>query len=132
MPALDLVELEAWRVVALPAALDAAARDEEAMIRVAADEALFLCDDPPDRIGIADPSAIVVTDDGWSGSWMSLSAFHLLCAHAIDYPIPTTRPVVIQGLIAGVPAKVWIRDDDEDVLLFTQAAFAHELTARLG
>jgi hypothetical protein len=132
VPALDLIELEAWRVVALPAALDAAARDEEAMIRVANDEALFLCDDCPDHIGLADPSAIVVSDDGWCGSWMSMLAFVSLCAHAIDYPIPTARPVVMQGLIAGVPAKVWLRDDDEDVLLFVQAAFAHELTARLG
>ena len=134
MPALECSEIEAVRVVALPVALDVAqlSDDGESMIRIAPDEALFIGDASPEDIQIADPAAIVSIDLGWSGAWMSLRSFDELCAHTIDWQIPIERPTVAQGLVAGVPAKVWFRSNEDDVLLFVQTAFAHELIERLG
>jgi hypothetical protein len=131
VPALELLELDAWRIVAIPAALDAAAVVTD-MIRVAPDEAIVLSEDSPVNLISADAAAIVEPDGGWSGAWMSEASFVMLCAHVIEWPLPTDRPVVAQGLIAGVPAKVWMVDVDSDVLLMTPTAFAHELIERLG
>ena len=44
---------------------------------------------------------------------------------------PTERPALAQGSIAGVPAKLWLADDG-DALLVTRAAYADELASALG
>ncbi len=131
MPALDFSEIEAVRVAALSSVLDTA-QVSEPMIRIAPDEALFIGDSAPESIAVSDPSAIIEADNGWSGAWLGIAAFLQLCAHTIDWQLPTARPTVAQGLIAGVPAKVWMRSDDDDVLLFVQTALVHELIERLG
>ena len=48
----------------------------------------------------------------------------------IEWPLPETRPVLVQGTIAGVPAKLWLEEDR--ALLLTLAAYRHELESRLG
>jgi len=45
--------------------------------------------------------------------------------------MPTARPALAQGSIAGVPAKLWLPADG-DALLLTAAAYADELSRRLG
>ncbi len=131
MPALELLQLDAWRVVATPDVLDAAA-DVADMIRIASDEALFVGEDSPAMLVSADSSTIVEPDAGWSGAWMSESSFVMMCAHAIDWKLPTNRPALAQGLIAGVPGKVWMTEDSDDVLLLVPWALAYELIERLG
>jgi hypothetical protein len=131
VPALELLELDAWRIVAQPAILDDAAIVTD-MIRVAPDEAIVLSEESPMNLVSADPSAIVEADGGWSGAWMSETSFVMLCGHAIEWAFPTTRPALAQGLIAGMPAKVWMIDGEGDVLLMTPTAFADELIERLG
>jgi len=47
----------------------------------------------------------------------------------VDWPLPTERPALAQGLVAGVPAKLWLAEDR--ALLLCAAAYAHELEERL-
>jgi hypothetical protein len=131
VPALELLELDAWRIVTTPAVLDAVEAMTD-LIRIAPDEAIVLSEDSPINLVSADPAAIVEADGGWSGAWMSEDSFTMLCAHTIDWTLPTHRPAVAQGLIAGVPAKVWLVETEADVLLMTPTAFAHDLIDRLG
>ncbi len=135
MPALELLQLDAWRIVTTPTVLDGVEVTTD-IIRIAPDEAIVLSEDSPVNLVSADPSAIVEADGGWSGAWMSEGSFRMLCAHTIDWALPTSRPAVAQGLVAGVPAKVWLVDTeaetDADVLLMTPSAFAHDLIERLG
>ena len=42
----------------------------------------------------------------------------------------TDRPALAQGAVAQVPARVWLPDDG-DALLITAAAYADELESRL-
>ena len=44
--------------------------------------------------------------------------------------MPASRPVLLQGLIAGVPARLWLGEDRS--LSSRAAAYAHELMERLG
>ena len=59
-----------------------------------------------------------------------------MSARHIEWPLPTERPALAQGAVAGVPAKVWLPDGTGagrvgDVLLLTATAYADELTDRL-
>ena len=48
----------------------------------------------------------------------------------IEWSLPADRPVLAQGAIASVPAKLWLAGDG-DALLVTAAAYADELAERL-
>lgn len=113
------------RVVADPAALDALAwPDGVAALRFAADD-LF-------AIGAATaelPGALVEEERGFVGWWLSLEELDELVLEHIDWPLPGTWPALAQGLIAGVPAKLWLTNDR--ILLLTTAAYVHELMERL-
>lgn len=113
------------RVVADPAALDALAwPDGVAALRFAADD-LF-------AIGAATaelPGALVEEERGLVGWWLSLEELDELVLEHIDWPLPGTWPALAQGLIAGVPAKLWLTNDR--ILLLTTGAYVHELLDRL-
>jgi hypothetical protein len=49
----------------------------------------------------------------------------------MEWPLPTERPALAQGSIAGVPAKLWLPARG-DALVLTATAYAHELEQRLG
>jgi len=51
-------------------------------------------------------------------------------AHHVEWSIPVERPALAQGSVANVPARVWLPDDG-NVLLITAAAYANELANRL-
>ncbi len=113
------------RVVAAPAALDALAwPDGVAALRFAADD-LFALD--ATRAGLSD--AIVEEERGFVGLWLSLEELDDLVLEHVDWPLPEMRPALAQGLIAGVPAKLWLTNDR--ILLLTAAAYAHELLERM-
>ena len=113
------------RVVASPAALDALAwPDGVAPLRFAADD-LF-------ALGAATavlPGALVEEERGFVGWWLTVEELHDHLLEHVDWPLPSERPALAQGLIAGVPAKLWLTHDR--VLLLTSAAYAHELMERL-
>lgn len=123
MPALD--PLQGLRVVADPGALDAARweGDDLIVLRFAADDAFGI---GARAVELDDAHAIVEAESGYVGAWLPIAD---VVPH-LEWALPTERPVLAQGSIAGVPAKLWI-DGDGDALLLTAAAFAHELAERL-
>ena len=94
-------------------------------LRLAPDELLVL--------GAAFPeppaSAIVEDERGFVGWWLTPEELARV-AHHVEWPLPGERPALAQGLVAGVPARIWLGDDGR-ALLLVAAAYAHELEARL-
>ena len=122
MPALE--RLRGLRVVAEPGALDAARwqGDEVTVLRFAPDDAFAL---GARAVDIDDEHAIVEPEVGFVGAWLPLEE---VIPH-VDWAVPVERPALAQGSVANVPAKLWLPDRG-DVLLLTAAAYGDELTAR--
>jgi hypothetical protein len=135
VPALEL--LRGLRVVADPGALDAARwKPSRAATRGAGSASavtvLRLAPDDAFAIGatsasVDDEHAIIEDERGFVGGWCALDAVR---PH-LEWSPPTERPALTQGSIAGVPAKLWLPDDGE-VLVVTAAAYADVLAERLG
>ncbi len=129
MPALET--LPGLRVVATPEALDRASwREGSIVLRFAPDDAFVIgtsADELADRL--ADEHAIVEPETGLVGTWLTPDELTELVGTHIEWPLPAARPALAQGLIAGVPAKLWLEDDR--ALLLCAAAYAHELAERL-
>jgi hypothetical protein len=124
VPALD--RLRGIRVVADPASLDRATwhGDDVTVLRFAPDDVFGI---GARAIDVDDEHAIVEDEAGFVGAWLDPDEIE---PHT-EWPLPTDRPALAQGSIAGVPAKLWLPADG-DALLFTAAAYAHELESRLG
>lgn len=124
MPALD--RLRGLRAVAAPGALDRATwhGDDVTVLRFTPDDAFGL---GARTVDIDDDHAIVEDEAGFVGAWLDPGVVE---PH-LEWPLPTERPALAQGSIAGVPAKLWLPADG-DALLLTAAAYAHELEQRLG
>jgi hypothetical protein len=129
VPALE--PLIGLRVVADPAALDAARWDGPAdkdhppiVLRFAPDEAFAI---GAHGVTVNDADAIVEDERGFVGAWCSFDAIRA----KTEWAPPAARPAIAQGSIAGVPAKVWLPDDG-DVLVVVTAAHAAGLAERLG
>ena len=122
MPALE--PIRGLRVVADAAALDAArwSGADVAVLRFAPDEALAL---GATTVDIDDADAIVVAEAGFSAGMVALD---LVLPH-LEWSLPTERPALAQGSIAGVPAKLWLTD--AGAMLVVAAAYADELLDRL-
>ena len=118
--------LTGLRVVAEPAALDAArwSGEDVTVLRLAPDDAFAI-----DAVGVTvdDQHAIVEPEIGFSGAWVDLGAVR----RHLEWALPTERPALAQGFVATVPARVWLPDDGDRVLLITAAAYADELAGRL-
>lgn len=113
------------RVVAAPAALDALAwPDGVTPLRFAADDLFALGATTAALLG-----ALVEEERGFVGWWLTVEELHDHLLEHVDWPLPAERPALAQGLIAGVPSKLWLTHDR--VLLLTAAAYAHELVERL-
>ncbi len=120
------------RVVATPAGLDGASWGERSIVLRFAPDALFVIDAAEGALadGLPDEHAIVEPETGFVGAWLTLDELRELVEEHVDWSPPVARPVLAQGLIAGVPAKLWLEDDR--ALLLCAAAYAHELAERLG
>lgn len=113
------------RVVAAPATLDALAwPDGVAPLRLAPDDLFVLGARQADV-----REALVEEERGFVGWWLTVEELHDHVLEHVDWPLPAERPALAQGLVAGVPAKLWLTHDR--VLLLTAAAYAHELMDRL-
>jgi hypothetical protein len=124
VPALD--RLPGLRVVATPAALDAAAwrgPAEVTVLRLAPDDAFAI---GATEVDVDDEHAIVESELGFAGTWLPVEAL----AHHVEWSFPTERPALAQGAVANVPARIWLPDDGH-ALLITAAAHADELESRL-
>lgn len=124
MPALD--RLRGIRVVADPGAMDGATwhGDDVTVLRFAPDDAFGL---GARAVDIDDEQAIVEDEAGFVGAWLHSDDIE---PHT-EWPLPTERPALAQGSIAGVPAKLWLPAEGH-ALLLTAAAYARELEQRLG
>ena len=74
-----------------------------------------------------DPDAIVEDERGYVGAWCPFEVIR----PQTEWSPPADRPALAQGSIAGVPAKVWLPDDG-DVLVVATAAQAAGLAEKLG
>ena len=123
----ELERLPGLRVVADPAALDAATFRGPAdvtVLRLAPDDAFAI---DATGVDVDDEHAIVEPEVGFSGAWVELGAVR----RHVEWALPAERPALAQGFVATVPARVWLPDDGERVLLITAAAYADELAGRL-
>jgi len=123
VPALE--PLSGLRVVADPVALDAArwVGDHVTVLRFAPDDAFAI---GAEGVELDDEHAIVESEAGLAGAWLPIGD---VLRH-IEWTLPAERPALAQGFVATVPAKLWLPDDG-DALLLTAAAYADELAGRL-
>jgi hypothetical protein len=117
------------RVVASPAAIDGGRWHPEASLplRLAPDEMLVL---QPEGVRVFEDGAIYDLETGFVGAWLTDDELAGI-GWRIEWSLPTERPALAQGKVAGVPARLWLGDDGR-ALLLTYAAYAHELEERLG
>lgn len=123
------VPLAGWRVIADPAALDRARWPKGALVvRISADDAFIVSANEPKPAG--DQFAIVTPEHGFDGIELSAPEVRAVADRHIEWQLPSDRPAIAQGQIAGVPAKLVLRADGSALLLVACAARA-ELVERL-
>ena len=125
-------QLRGTRIVAAPLRLDEETWPDfggvpGAFLRLAADDLLII---HPGSLMLSwgGEALIQEKESGFVGWWLTPEELDHVVTH-IDWPLPTDRPALAQGLIAGVPAKLWLAEDR--ALLLCAAAYAHELEERL-
>jgi len=121
-------QLRGTRLVAAAPTLDALPLFDGAVgLRLASDDLLVIHRGSL-MVASRDESIIVEKETGFVGWWLTPDELDHVAAH-IDWPLPSERPALAQGLVAGVPAKLWLGDDR--ALLLCAAAYGHELEERL-
>ena len=138
MPASDALEpmrfstLFCVRITAKPAAIDAATWSSDAiMVRVAPDDALVIdaTVDDAAAVAAADPHAIIEPEAMFRGAWLDDAQLEAL-THKLEWPLPTTRPALAQGMVCGLAIKL-VLQADRTMLIVSGSAF-HEVPDRLG
>ena len=125
---LALDRLNATRIVARPKAIDAAVWPTGALaLRLAADEVLVTA--AVDATVVDDAHAIVERETGFSFVWLEHVAAIDFLERECDWELPNERPSFAQGLVAGLPLKIWF--ERERVLFVVASPFAADLTERL-
>ena len=124
--------LEATRVAAAPAALDAlAARppwpDDVLALRTADDELLVAA--APDFEVAGDPHAIVERETGFSWVRLDAAAAERFLDRECEWERPSARPALAQGAVAGIPVK--LRLESGRTLILVPAPFAAAFQRRL-
>jgi hypothetical protein len=131
----ELEAIQGVRVVASPEALDRAVWDPEDVTlvwRFAPDDAFGWRMGSPERsVSVDDPDAIIEPENGYCAAYLMPADVAELRRHC-EFEWPTERPALVQGNIAGVPAKVWLADFANGDCLLVAAAYADELASRLG
>ncbi len=136
---LGLERVVGLRVVADPEALDGATWDAGmstaarsgaarpvVVFRIAPDEAFGLA---AETVDVDDPHAIVEPEHGFVLAELDRESLERI-GERLEWPLPAERPVLAQGNIAGVPAKLLLRESGD--MLLVAAAHAVELEGRLG
>jgi hypothetical protein len=124
----ELIELDLTRIVASPPALDALGSGID--MRLSPDEALCFAEVDDLRADLP-VSAIVVPEVGMSGAWFDEHTMRARLASLCEWQLPA-RPALGQGMIAGIPAKVWLPEGTTEVLLLVATALVHEMEDRLA
>lgn len=120
----------ATRIVATPTALDAVAWPADALVlRIAPDEVMITDDVGQDLILPHDPHAIVTTETGFVSVWLVANEAIEFLERSCEWELPAIRLAFAQGMVAGLPLKLWF--EAERVLFITPAPFAADLEERL-
>ncbi len=126
---LPFARVAGTRIVAKPAALDAALWPAAALVlRLAADEVFVTA--VVDASLVDDPHALVVPDAGFVGVWLPMAAAQDFLERECEWEVPATRPAFAQGMVAGLPMKLWLETDR--VLFLVPAPYATDLQERLA
>ncbi len=132
----ELNPIPATRIVATPAALDAAHWPPEALVlRFAPDEALIMSavtegvDSIIEAIILDDPHAIVIAETGYAGLWLAADKALDFLERACEWALPSDRPAFAQGAVAGIPTKLWF--EEQQVLFILPAPYAVDFEERL-
>jgi hypothetical protein len=112
------------RLVALPSTLDGLSAEGGAILRLANDEAFVV----GGLRAVEDPAVLIEDETGFVG-WRLTPDEVTEIAHHVEWAMPLGWPALAQGLVAGVPARLWLTEDR--ALLIVAAAYAHELMERL-
>jgi hypothetical protein len=121
------------RVVGAPEAIDGAAWTPSPGTRIwrtAPDEAFAWHPDATLEVALDDPDAIVEPEHGFVAATLSPHDVEGVGRH-VEVPLPSDLPALVQGKVAGVPARLGLLPDGSGVLL-VHAAYADELRERLG
>jgi hypothetical protein len=123
-----LERLTGTRIVASAPAIDAAAWPDGALVlRLAPDEVLVTA--AVTAAAIDDPHAIVEHETGFSSVWLDhVRAINVL-ERECGWELPQERPAFAQGIVAGLPVKLWFERDR--VLFIVASPFAMNLAERL-
>ncbi len=97
------------------------------LLRIAPDEAYVY---PKTAVSLEDEWAIIKTDSGWAGAWIEMDTAVSIFEHTCEWELPSKRPSLAQGLVAGVPSKIWFEEDK--VLLLVPASLAAEMEERVN
>ena len=120
--------LNATRIVATPAAIDAASWPMGALaFRLAPDEVLVTASTPAGVID--DAHAIVERETGFSAVWVDSAQAIDFLERECDWELPRERPAFAQGMVAGLPLKMWFEQDR--VLMVVASPYAIDLAERL-
>lgn len=124
--------LSGCRIVASPPALGAlgalGATGESIFMRLAADE-LLIIGAAPATDAINDPHAIITDETGFAGVWWPAAPALEFLGRAAEWELPKSRPAFAQGMVAGLPVKLWL--ESERVLFVTAAPYAADLEERM-
>lgn len=124
---LALNRLAVTHIVATPTALDQAAWPPETLVlRIAPDEVLLL--PAADGLDLADPHAIVVADSGYAGAWVAAPEALAFLERACEWELPSQRPALAQGAVAGIAVKLWL--EEERILFVLSAPYSEDFTER--
>lgn len=128
---LALETIPGVRVVADAASIDRmVVADGAVVLRFAPDEVFTFYPKPGGEVDEAFLKAIVVRETGFVGCWLTPDELAARVVPHIDWALPADRPMLVQGLVAGVPAKLWL--ESGRTLLLCAAPYAVELAERLG
>ena len=97
-------------------------------MRLAPDDLLLI--GPGAAPAVDDGDAIVVADAGFVAWTLEAAALRSLMEERVDWELPASRPALVQGVVAAVPAKLWL-DEDGTARLICLAAYAAELQERV-
>ena len=123
-----LKRLTMTRIVGTAVSLDALTLpDDVIFLRLAPDEAYIY---PPTKVELSDEWAIVKQDSGMAGAWMPAEMMTDLLERLCEWEVPTVRPVLCQGMVAGLPAKLWV--EKERALLLVPGSLLAEMEARIN
>jgi hypothetical protein len=139
-------QLHGVRIVATPAAIDAATaqvtRQGAIVVRIAPDDVLVIgvTHLQGDAVRLDDPHGIVEPESAFVGWWLTPDEVTARVSRHVEWQLPRPqagRTQLAQGLVAGMPMKLWYSDpnqasgDGPQVLLMVSRGLAHEAQDRL-